>query len=397
MSVYSALLARRGARALALACALGWMTFASVGLAIVLLVTHRTGSFGAAGAAVAAYSLGAGVLAPLRGRLVDARGAPVLVAFGFANAIGLLLLLAVPRGVATVLAAGLAGAVAPPLIATARSVWPVVAGPELTRAAHALNALIGDVASVLGPVATGGLAAWLDPPAALVVLAFGPFAGTVIVARLGVPREAVGGEAGVGEALGTPPHEVAAGHGALGVLRASAGLRTVMLVDLWLGVAIGAVDVAAPALADQEGAPELAAIPLAAFAAGSVVASLWAGQAGSSPQRRFVFGCGALAVVLGATAFVSSVATLALVLVLAGAAYGVLNVALFELLDVIVPARNAVEALTWLTTAGGFGIAIGAAVAGRLAADSPESALLLTAVATLPGAILAFARRRSLT
>ena len=117
MSVYSELLARRGARALALACALGWMTFASVGLAIVLLVTHRTGSFAAAGAAVAAFSLGAGVLAPFRGRLVDARGAPVLVAFGFANAIGLLLLLEAPRGIATVLAAGFAGAVAPPLIA----------------------------------------------------------------------------------------------------------------------------------------------------------------------------------------------------------------------------------------------------------------------------------------
>ena len=120
----------------------------------------------------------------------------MLVAFGFANAIGLLLLLEAPPGVATVLAAGFTGAVAPPLIATARSVWPVVAGPELTRAAHALNALIGDVASVLGPVATGGLAAWLEPPAALVLLAFGPFAGTVIVARLGVPRQAVGAQRG---------------------------------------------------------------------------------------------------------------------------------------------------------------------------------------------------------
>ena len=99
---------------------------------------------------------------------------------------------------------------------------------------------------------------------------------------------------------------------------------------------------------------------------------------------------------LAGCALVSSVVALALVLVFAGAAYGVLNVALFELLDVVVPSRNAVEALTWLTTAGGIGIAAGAAIAGQLAADSPESALLLTAFATIPGAILAFARRRSL-
>jgi MFS family permease len=396
MSVYSALLKRRGARALAFACVSGWVTYASSGLAIVLLVEHRTGSFAAAGAAVAAFSVGAGVLAPIRGRLVDSRGAPVLVAFGAGHAAGLLLVIVAPSGIATALAAGFAGAAAPPLIATARTVWPVVAGPELTRAAHALNALLGDAASVLGPAATGALVAWLGPPVALALLAFGPFIGTVIVARLGVPRREIGGPAGPGEALGTPPHAVAAGHGALGILRTSSGLRTLMLVDVWLGVAIGAVDVAAPALAADEGAPALAAIPLAAFAAGSVGASLWAGQARSSAQRRFVVGCALLTVALAGCALVSSVVALACVLVFAGAAYGVLNVALFELLDVAVPPRNAVEALTWLTTAGGIGIAAGAAAAGQLAADSPESALWLTAVATVPGAVLAFARRRSL-
>ena len=128
MSVYSELLARRGAKALALACAVGWLAFGGNGLAIVLLVADRTGSFAAAGAAVSAFALGA-ALAPLRGRLVDARGAPVLVAFGAAHAAGLLLLLTAPEGVATVAAAGFAGAAAPPLIATARAVWPRVAGP----------------------------------------------------------------------------------------------------------------------------------------------------------------------------------------------------------------------------------------------------------------------------
>ncbi|HEX6025306.1 MAG TPA: hypothetical protein VFZ00_25160 [Solirubrobacter sp.] len=378
MSVYSALLRRRGARTLALACALGWVTFGSSGLAVVLLVEHRTDSFGAAGAAVAALSLGAAALAPLRGRLVDGRGAPALVAFGAGHATGLLAILVAPNGIATVLAAGTAGALAPPLIATARKVWPSVAGPELTRAAHALNALLGDAAAVLGPALTGALAASLGPPTALAVLAFGPCAGTVIVARRGVPRDAA--------------HRF----GGLGILRTSAGLRTVMLVDVWLAVAIGAVDVAAPAIADQEGAPELAAIPLAAFAAGSVVASLWAGQAASSAQRRFLAGSVALAAALAGCAFVSSVLTLALVLLVAGGAYGVLNVALFELLDIVVPARNAVEALTWITTAGGTGLAIGAAAAGALATDSPQSALLLTAVATIPGALIALARRRSL-
>jgi hypothetical protein len=127
-----------------------------------------------------------------------------------------------------------------------------------------------------------------------------------------------------------------------------------------------------------------------------VLASLWAGQARSGPQRRFVAGCFALAVALAGCAVVASVLALALVLCVAGAAYGVINVALFELLDLVVPARNAVEALTWITTAGGTGLAIGAAVAGSLATDSPTSALLVTAVATIPAAAFAVARRQSL-
>ena len=162
-------------------------------------------------------------------------------------------------------------------------------------------------------------------------------------------------------------------------------------------MAIGAIDVAAPALAEDEGSAELAALPLAAFAAGSVASSLWAGRSSLAADRGFVLGYALLAVALAGCALAGSVIALALVLVVAGAAYGVLNVGIFELLDVVVPARRAVEALTWLTTAGGIGIAVGAAVAGRLAADSPRSALLLAAVATAPGALVAAARRRTLS
>ena len=53
-------------------------------------------------------------------------------------------------------------------------------------------------------------------------------------------------------------------------------------------------------------------------------------------------------------------------MLVAGACYGVLNVALFELLDDVVAPDRAVEALTWLTSLQGAGAAVGAAVAGGL-------------------------------
>src|SRR3954449_1012548 len=92
MSTYRALLARPGARALALACGLGWLSFGSYGLAVVLAVHAASGSFAASGAAVAAFSAGSGLLAPVRGRFVDARGPRALGLFAPVHAAGLALL-----------------------------------------------------------------------------------------------------------------------------------------------------------------------------------------------------------------------------------------------------------------------------------------------------------------
>lgn len=217
MRVYGALLARPGARALAFACAAGWLSFAGLGLAVVLLVEQGTGSFATAGMAVGALSAGAAVLAPLRGRIVDRRGGRALRRFA---------------------------------------------------AAHAV---------------------------ALVALA------------------------------------LSAGRG-------------------------------------------------------------W-------PARRYVAGAVLFAVALAPGPLVAAapgVAALAAQLALAGAGFGLLNVALLELLDRVADAGNAVEALTWLTSAEGAGVAAGAAVAGLLAARAPAASLALAAAAASLAAAVAVARRRTL-
>jgi hypothetical protein len=75
----------------------------------------------------------------------------------------------------------------------------------------------------------------------------------------------------------------------------------------------------------------------------------------------------------GGAAVAGTSASLALVplcaaCAIAGAGHGRFTVALLELLDHLVPARNAVEALTWLTSAQGAGLALGALLGGALAA-----------------------------
>jgi MFS family permease len=381
---YRAVLARPGARRLALACALGWLSFAAYGLAVVLAVREATGSFATAGGAMAAFSAGSSLLAPARGRLVDRRGVRVVAALAVAHGLAMALLAAGcvaawPSG-ALIGAAALAGACVPPFIATARALWPTVAGDDLTRAGHALNAALGDAGQVAGPALVGGVAALAASGAtALALLIPGVAVGAMMLVSVGkgapvapaVPRDAA------------PRRPLLAAH---------PGLRAIVLVELLLGVAFGALDVAAPAVADRAGDAALGALPLTAFALGSVIASLWSGSGGRAarpPAARYRAGCVILALALAPTLAVDGLAALSLLLVGAGAGYGVLNVAVFELLEEVVPTTRAVEAFTWLTTFAGAGMAVGAAIAGGPADD----ALVLLAGAAVAAALAALWQR----
>ncbi|HTU85795.1 MAG TPA: hypothetical protein VMF57_09495 [Solirubrobacteraceae bacterium] len=102
-------------------------------LAIILAVHACTHSFGVAGGAVAAFSAGSGLAAPARGRRIDRRGPGCLSLFVVAHGCALAALIlecalhAPP--VALLGTCAIAGALTPPLIATARATWPEVARP----------------------------------------------------------------------------------------------------------------------------------------------------------------------------------------------------------------------------------------------------------------------------
>jgi predicted MFS family arabinose efflux permease len=377
---YRALLARPGAKRLALGCALGWLSFSSYALGIVLAVEGATGSFAVAGAAVAAFAAASAAFAPLRGRVVDRRGPRVLLVFAPVHAVALGLVIAGCSGPdwAPVLAAGLAGAAVPPVIATARAVWVDIAGPERVATAHALNAALGDAAQVLGPALTAVIAALLSPAVALALLIPGVLTGALIVA------------------FGTGARRPGArtGHRVWGILRESAGLRTLAACDALLGLAFGGLDVTVPALAQDAGSSGAAGVPLAAFAAGSVSSALWTGAARWRPAAaRYLTGTFVVATTLPLSLAFASLTGLTGVLLVAGAGFGLLNVALFELLDDVATADRAVEALTWLTTAQGVGIAAGAALAGQLA---HQGGLSLVAFPAVLAALVAWRRRAGL-
>ena len=389
LSSYRAVFALPGARSLALSCGLGWLSFASYGLAVVLAVEAATRSFAVAGGAVAAFSAGSALLAPVRGRLADRRGPGVLPWFAAGHSVALALLvigcLGSPSIVLLIAAAGAAGASIPPLIATARAVWPTITGPELARAGHAVNAALGDVGQVVGPAMTGAVAVLVSPVTALAVLMPGVVMGSVLIAA-GAPDASR-------PLVGRSEHRV------WGVLGESSGLRAIVLCEVLLGGAFGALDVAAPVVAAEAGAAEKAAVPLAAMAGGSVFMSIWSGTARlqKPPAWRYAAGCVVVAISLLACLVITSLVGLTLVLVGAGLGYGLLNVAVFELLEDVVAPDRAVEAFTWLTTSAGVGLATGALVAGLLASGGPERTLTSVAIPALLAASVAIRSRSTIS
>src|SRR5919197_244024 len=106
---------------------LGRLSVGMTGLAVVLLVRDAGGSYALAGVVAGAFALGAGVSAPLMGRIVDRRGqtlvllaSAVVAAAAFA---GLALVAEVgPRALLPVIAA-VAGATLPPIGACMRMLW----------------------------------------------------------------------------------------------------------------------------------------------------------------------------------------------------------------------------------------------------------------------------------
>jgi MFS family permease len=135
------------------------------------------------------------------------------------------------------------------------------------------------------------------------------------------------------------------------------------------GTALGAIDVAVPALARDAGAPASAGLLLAALAIGTAAASLAAGRRPWRwpPMRRLALLQVLLALMLALCALAAArLELLGLALVGAGAALGALFVTLYLLVDELAPPGAGTRTFAWLGAANNAGIAVGAAAAGAL-------------------------------
>ena len=154
------------------------------------------------------------------------------------------------------------------------------------------------------------------------------------------------------------------GAGRLGAL-GSPGVRTIVLFGVCCGLAFGGAEVGMPAFAEQHGSAALGGVPLALFAAGSLVGGLVVGaRTTREPGSLLRLSSVLLAVGLAPLLFASSLPVLAVLAFVAGLPIAPSFAAAYGLLDRLAcPGTNA-EAFAWIGTALSAGLAAGAALGG---------------------------------
>lgn len=404
LSAWTLLPRGAAARRLALACACAWTGVAVIALSIVLYVVDATGAYSVAGAAAAGYALAVAFFSVPRSRMVDRFGPrrvfPVLTLLHVTALAGLIAAgRADAPGAVFVALTAVASGSTPPLIGFARGQWAkVVPADELPRA-YALTAMLGDIAQIGGAPAAGFLAALVNPAAGLVAAGAFTSLGMVLVLRTVREHEAL-----VENDAPDQPQDQQDGAPQEGVKTHSRsaisfpGLRTLTIGGVGAGLGLGAVDIAVTALSTARGDRWAIGLMLGALGIGGMVGSVVSPRLAQqlSPARRYVAGLGVLVLSTVLLVLTPPGAVVGVLLLVAGFAWGVTNVVLYELLDLVVPSTHSTEAWAWLSTAESLGAAGGAAIAGLVAAHSLPLTFALVSAAVCTGLLTGLLGRRTL-
>jgi MFS family permease len=358
-------------------------------LAVLLYVQDRTGSFATGGLVSASTAVAAAIGTPVLGRLVDRNGQTrVLVASALAHALGMALLLGLGESGApiwTLAACAVLIGLYPPISPCFRGLWDGLLDrdPESIRTALALDAILLEVVFIGGPLMAAVLFALGSPAAALVLVTVLSTAGTLAFAA-------------------APPSrrwrsESTQDGGLLGPLRAP-GLRTLLLIAVPTGAALGAIDVALAAFGVEHGSKSIGGVAIACLALGSAIGGILYGvRVPPDVRRTYLVLVATLPLGVALLAVASSTLALFALAPLAGAMIAPLTAAENELAAMVSPAGTVTEAYSWIITATVAGLSVGNAVAGVVVEHgSWRTAVLLAAGVSAFGAVAGVARKATL-
>ena len=359
-SRYAEVLKPPGARTALLASLAGRVSVAMTGLALLLLVKEATGSFASAGAVSACYSVALAIVAPLRARNADRRGAtPVLRLCATLQPLAFVLVVVLAALDAPVileaLAAVLIGATLPPIGGVMRALWGQVLEPKLLPVAYSLDAVLVEVCFVTGPLTVALVAAVFSPAVAALVSAVFGSSGALVLANVPIVK-------------GSQPEPARPTHFAGPLV--SPVVRAALLCVLFIGGSFGAIEVGVLAFVEEQGhARSVAGAVLAVWAAGSALGGLAyaALRVNTDARRQLPF----LVVIAGSATALPLLAPntwlLALLLLVSGTTIAPWNGVNSVVVGQAAPAGTTTEAFAWFGTLIFAGASAGTAVSGVLA------------------------------
>jgi len=365
---------------------IGRMPMSMFGLGTVLLISASTGKYGVAGAVSASGSLAYAFSSPLIARLADSRGQrPVLLVLlaVFATASAALIAAVLLKAPTWVFFApgAIAGGSMPSLGAMVRVRWSVLlAGTPRLHAAFSFESVADELCFVVGPAAVTLLATEVFPAAGVGVSALLCLAGTLwfaaerstepVLARGDDPPDPPAHRRALRRPV--PPRRGAA----------APGLFVLVPLYLLLGAMFVSIDLSTVSFAQHFGHKPLAGLILGTYALGSATGGFWYGsrQWRSPVQNRFAVTL--TLTVLGVATFWAqpNLISLTACIYLCGLTIAPTLIAGFSLLEAQARPGRSTEALSWLSSGIGVGLAVGSSVVGFiLDAHGPRAGYVFAA------------------
>ena len=356
---YAEIFGVRGAWRFSVAGVIGRMPMSMFGLGTVLLISAGTGKYGVAGAVSAAGSLGYAISSPRIARLVDTSGQrrvllPLLAVFVVATAT---LIAAVQLHLPTwayFLPGAVAGSAMPSLGTLVRARWSALLGgsPQL-HTAFSFESVADEFCFVVGPAAVTLLATDVFPASGVGATALLCLIGTLWFAAQRGTEPAV-----------APRARPQAGPKTRGA--PAPGLVVLFPLYLLLGAMFVSVDLSTVAFAQHFGHKSLAGFILGTYALGSATGGLWYGsrQWRAPVEKRFAITL--TLTVLGVATFWAqpNLITLTCGIYLCGLTIAPTLIAGFSLLEAQARPGRRTEAMSWLSSGIGVGLACGSSVVG---------------------------------